>query len=155
MTYKAKVAVCSDIRTKRSSQSECHVEIWMLNLVVGKETARLWKVNITKTTAKQWWTDNDGGKCKYWEKNLSLSICTPKISHVMARDRTWATAGKGRRLTASVMAQPRKTWVHIHNISKLSSHRIENISYLYYKGHLLIIFKPEHMNTFCGQYVVY
>ena len=26
MMYKAKVAVCSDIRTKHSTQSECHVE---------------------------------------------------------------------------------------------------------------------------------
>ena len=28
MMYKAKVAVCSDIRTKQSTQRECHVEIW-------------------------------------------------------------------------------------------------------------------------------
>ena len=39
--YKAKVAVCSDIRTKHWTQRERHVEIWMLNLVVRKETARL------------------------------------------------------------------------------------------------------------------
>ena len=26
MLYKAKVAVCSDIRTKHSTESECHVE---------------------------------------------------------------------------------------------------------------------------------
>ena len=36
---KAKVAVCSDIRTKHSTQSEHHVEIWMLNLLVREETA--------------------------------------------------------------------------------------------------------------------
>ena len=41
MMYKAKVAVCSDIRTKHSTQSERHVKICMLNLVVRKETARL------------------------------------------------------------------------------------------------------------------
>ena len=35
MTYKSKVAVCSEIRTKHSKLSEHHVEIWMLNLVVG------------------------------------------------------------------------------------------------------------------------
>ena len=40
MMYKAKVAVCSDIRTKHSAQSERHVEVWMLNLVVRKDTAR-------------------------------------------------------------------------------------------------------------------
>ena len=37
MMYIAKVAVCSDIRTKHSRQSERHVEF----LVVRKETARL------------------------------------------------------------------------------------------------------------------
>ena len=41
MMYKAKVAVCSDICTKHSSQSLYHVEFFMLNLVVHKETARL------------------------------------------------------------------------------------------------------------------
>ena len=41
MTYKAKVAVCSDIRTKHLTQSERHVEFWMLNLAVRKEIARL------------------------------------------------------------------------------------------------------------------
>jgi hypothetical protein len=42
MTYKAKVAVCSEIRTKHSTQSEHHVEFFLLlNLVVRKETARL------------------------------------------------------------------------------------------------------------------
>ena len=38
MMYKAKVAVCSDIRTKHLKQSERHVEF--LN-VKQKETARL------------------------------------------------------------------------------------------------------------------
>ena len=41
MLYKAKVAVCSDIRTKHSTQNERHVEFWMLNLAVRKDTARL------------------------------------------------------------------------------------------------------------------
>jgi len=41
MMYKAKVAVCSEIRTKHSKQNEHHVEIWMVNLVVRQETARL------------------------------------------------------------------------------------------------------------------
>ena len=31
MMYKAKVAVCSDIRTKHSTQRECHVEILNVN----------------------------------------------------------------------------------------------------------------------------
>ena len=35
MMYKAKVAVCSEIRTKHFMQSEHHV-VWMLNLVVCK-----------------------------------------------------------------------------------------------------------------------
>ena len=38
MTYKAKVTVCSEIRRKHSTQSEHHVEFWMLKLVVRKET---------------------------------------------------------------------------------------------------------------------
>jgi hypothetical protein len=41
MLYKAKVAVCPDIHTKHSTQSESHVEFFlMLNLVVRKVTAR-------------------------------------------------------------------------------------------------------------------
>jgi hypothetical protein len=39
MTYTANVALCSEIRTKHSTQS-------VLNLVVRKDTARLWKVNL-------------------------------------------------------------------------------------------------------------
>jgi len=46
MTYTAKAAVCSQIRTKHSTQSEHHVEFWILNLVVSKETARIWKFDI-------------------------------------------------------------------------------------------------------------
>ena len=32
MMYKENVAVCSDIRTKHSKQTERHVDFWMLNL---------------------------------------------------------------------------------------------------------------------------
>ena len=45
MLSKAKVAVCSDIRTKHSKQSELNVEFLNANLVVGKETSRL-KLNL-------------------------------------------------------------------------------------------------------------
>ena len=41
MMYKVKVSVCSDIRTKPSTQSEGHVKILTLNLAVRKETAGL------------------------------------------------------------------------------------------------------------------
>ena len=41
MLYKAKVAACSDIRTKHSTQIERDVEIWIVHLLVSKETARL------------------------------------------------------------------------------------------------------------------
>jgi hypothetical protein len=41
MTYKAEIAVWSEIRTKHSTQSEHHVEFWLLNLVVRKEITRL------------------------------------------------------------------------------------------------------------------
>jgi hypothetical protein len=44
MMYKAKVAVCSEIRKKHSTQSEHYVEILILNLVERRETARLLKV---------------------------------------------------------------------------------------------------------------
>ena len=41
MTYTAKTAACSEIRTKHSTQSEHPVEFWLINLVLRKETARL------------------------------------------------------------------------------------------------------------------
>ena len=41
MMYKAKVSVCSEIRTKHSTQSEHSVEFWKLNVMERKETARL------------------------------------------------------------------------------------------------------------------
>ena len=41
MMYKAKVAVCSEIRTKHSTQSERHVEFLNENLLVRKEIASL------------------------------------------------------------------------------------------------------------------
>jgi hypothetical protein len=46
MMYKVKVTVCSQIRIKRSTQSEHRVEYSMLNLVVCNETARLLKVKV-------------------------------------------------------------------------------------------------------------
>ena len=49
MTYTAKAAVCSEIRTKHSTQSDHHVEFGLLNLLVRKETDRLWKVNYKVT----------------------------------------------------------------------------------------------------------
>jgi hypothetical protein len=39
--YKAKAAVCFEIRTKHSTQSEHHVEFLNINVVVSKENARL------------------------------------------------------------------------------------------------------------------
>jgi len=41
MTYTAKVAVCSEILIKHSTQNEHRVEFSLLNMVVRKETARL------------------------------------------------------------------------------------------------------------------
>ena len=41
MMYKAKDAVCSEIRTKHSTQSEHYVEFMNDNMVVCRETARL------------------------------------------------------------------------------------------------------------------
>jgi hypothetical protein len=41
MTYNAKAAFCSEIRSKHPTQSEHRVEFLMFNLVVHIETARL------------------------------------------------------------------------------------------------------------------
>jgi len=42
MAYTAKAAICSEIHTKHSTQSEHHVEFFLiLSLGVRKETARL------------------------------------------------------------------------------------------------------------------
>jgi len=41
MTCIAKVAVCSEIRTKHSTQSEHQQNFWILNLGVRKETSKL------------------------------------------------------------------------------------------------------------------
>jgi len=41
MTYKAKVALRSQIRTKHTIQSQHRVEFLILNLAVRKQTARL------------------------------------------------------------------------------------------------------------------
>jgi hypothetical protein len=40
MMYKAKVTVCSEIRTKDSTQTENYVEFLNVNLAVRRETAR-------------------------------------------------------------------------------------------------------------------
>jgi len=47
MTHTAKVAVCSEIRTKHSRQSEHHAEFFLiLSLLVRNETPGLWKVKL-------------------------------------------------------------------------------------------------------------
>jgi hypothetical protein len=46
--YKANVAVCSDIRTKHSTQSEHHVEILNVSLVVRKETLGFKRLNVQR-----------------------------------------------------------------------------------------------------------
>jgi hypothetical protein len=45
MVYKATVVVCSEIRIRHSTQSEHHVDFWMLNLVVRRETASIKGLN--------------------------------------------------------------------------------------------------------------
>jgi len=45
MTYKAKVAVCSEIHKKTPNKAGTMWSYWMLNLAVRKQTGRLWKVN--------------------------------------------------------------------------------------------------------------
>ena len=54
MTYKAKVAVCSDIRTKHSTQSECHVEfskvkpLWYVKKPLGFKRLIVYNHSIIK-----------------------------------------------------------------------------------------------------------
>jgi hypothetical protein len=48
MLYTSKVAIRSEIRTKYLTQSEHHVEFLMLNVVVFKESAMVWKVKPPK-----------------------------------------------------------------------------------------------------------
>jgi hypothetical protein len=45
MMYKVNVALCSEIRTKHSTQSEHHVQFLYVKPRVSKETARFRKVN--------------------------------------------------------------------------------------------------------------
>jgi hypothetical protein len=50
----------------------------------------------------------DRGKPKYSGKKLApVPLCLPQIPHGLTRDRTWASAVRGRRLTALAMARPR------------------------------------------------
>jgi hypothetical protein len=49
MTYTANATVCSEIRTKHSTQSEHNVEFLILWLVIRKETASLLKVDKVDT----------------------------------------------------------------------------------------------------------
>jgi hypothetical protein len=41
MMYKGMIAVCSEIRTKHTTQSEQHIEFLNINLVVRNQTAGL------------------------------------------------------------------------------------------------------------------
>ena len=55
MMYKAKVAVCSDIRTKHSTQSERHVEF--LNVKPGGTERNRQALKVNKHTAKPYKPD--------------------------------------------------------------------------------------------------
>jgi hypothetical protein len=55
MIYKAKVAVCSEIRTKHINAMWAPRRIFlMLNLVVRKVIARLWKVKEITSYKERW-----------------------------------------------------------------------------------------------------
>ena len=56
MTHKAKVAVCSDIRTKHSTQSERHVEFLNVKSVKPFKPARFLKVISQYMSEKQQFT---------------------------------------------------------------------------------------------------
>jgi hypothetical protein len=46
------------------------------------------------------------------EKSVPVPLCPPQISHGLTRDRTRASAVRGRRLTAWAMARPSLTLLH-------------------------------------------
>ena len=48
MLYKAKVAACSDIRTKHSTQSERHVEFFNVNPLATEFSFKFWHILYLK-----------------------------------------------------------------------------------------------------------
>jgi hypothetical protein len=54
-------------------------------------------------------------KQKYSEKTCPVPLCPPQIPHGLTRARTRASAVRGQRLTAWVMARPylRSKWIQL------------------------------------------
>ena len=63
MLYREIIAVCSQIHTKHSTQSQHHIVFWVLNLAVRKENSKLQKVNLKSCTT-----------CKQLELELELEL---------------------------------------------------------------------------------
>jgi hypothetical protein len=60
------------------------------------------------------WNDIDTGRLKYsGKKPVPVPLCPPQIPHGLTRDRTRASAVRGRRLTAWTMARPWQTFERI------------------------------------------
>jgi hypothetical protein len=80
------------LRTHRSQEAYC---------------ATLWCSFSFFLVKEPRWNETDRGKPKYsGEKPVPVPLCPPQIPHGLTRDRTQASAVRGRRLTAWAMARP-------------------------------------------------
>jgi hypothetical protein len=76
---------------------------------------------------EHWCNESDGGKPKYWERNLSKC-------RGLTCDRTRASEVRGRRRTAGAMSQPVKIKLNLNYIQKLSPYRAVNTPRVCYKN---------------------
>jgi hypothetical protein len=86
------------LRTHRSLKSYCATLWWK------------WLIFSFFRVMEHRWNEIDRGKPKYsGEKPVPVPFCPPQNPHGLTRDRTRASAVRGRRLTAWAMAQPKYT----------------------------------------------
>jgi hypothetical protein len=82
----------ADARTHRSLEAYCATLWWR------------WLIFSIFQVMEHRWNETDRGKPKYsGEKPVPVPLCPPQILHGLTRDRTRASAVRGRRLTAWAM----------------------------------------------------
>jgi hypothetical protein len=92
------------------------------------KTRCLWNV---KTTQRVFFFSGEGPRSRRYgrtcatlgEKSVSVPLCPPQIPHGLTRNRTRASAVRGRRLTAWAMARPFKGSRSTHGIKHFESLR--------------------------------